>query len=156
MSERAREPVFFEDTEEEPEPEPSTESAGRGGALTAVGSDLGDDESNGEPPAEGWGSSYDDPERKGRSLGGSLSSAIRLLFRVHSLPIEELNLSMRAAGVLRRSGLITLGQIMSKSEEELLALRNFGRKCYDELRSRLDELGLGPADAPWDSVRGVN
>jgi len=43
MSERAREPVFFEDVEEETEPEPTTESAGVGGPPTAVGSGLRDD-----------------------------------------------------------------------------------------------------------------
>ena len=156
MSERAREPVFFEDAEEEPEPEPSTESAGSGGALTAVGSDLGGDEGEGEPPAAGWFGSYDDPEREGPTMERRLGAAIRILFHLHSLPIEELNLSMRSSGVLRRNGLVTVGQILSKTEGELLTLRNFGRKCYDELRERLEELGLGPVDAPWDSVRGVN
>ena len=52
---------------------------------------------------------------------------------------------MRAYNCLRRSGLMTIGQVLEKSEEELLALRNFGRKSYDELRERLDELGLLPA-----------
>jgi len=36
--------------------------------------------------------------------------------------------------------------VLEKSEEELLALRNFGRKSYDELREKLDELGLLPID----------
>jgi DNA-directed RNA polymerase subunit alpha len=54
---------------------------------------------------------------------------------------------MRAYNCLRRSGLMTVGQVLEKSEEELLALRNFGRKSYDELRERLDELGLLPADS---------
>jgi DNA-directed RNA polymerase subunit alpha len=53
---------------------------------------------------------------------------------------------MRAYNCLRRSGLMTVGQVLEKSEEELLALRNFGRKSYDELRERLDELGLLSAD----------
>jgi DNA-directed RNA polymerase subunit alpha len=58
------------------------------------------------------------------------------------MPIEDLNLSMRAYNCLRRSGLITIGQVLEKSEEELLALRNFGRKSYDELRDKLDEMGI--------------
>jgi DNA-directed RNA polymerase alpha subunit len=73
-----------------------------------------------------------------------------------SAPIEDLSLTMRSYNVLRRNGLITLGLILSMSEDELLGLQNFSRKCYDELRERLDEFGLGPVDAPWDSVRGVN
>lgn len=64
-----------------------------------------------------------------------------------NMPIEDLNLTMRAYNCLRRSGLMTVGQVLEKSEEELLALRNFGRKSYDELRARLDELGLLSLDA---------
>jgi DNA-directed RNA polymerase subunit alpha len=37
---------------------------------------------------------------------------------------------------------MTVGQVLEKSEDELLALRNFGRKSYDELRDKLVELGL--------------
>lgn len=64
-----------------------------------------------------------------------------------NMPIEDLNLTMRAYNCLRRSGLTTVGQVLEKSEEELLALRNFGRKSYDELRVRLDELDLLSVDA---------
>lgn len=65
----------------------------------------------------------------------------------YNMPIEDLNLSMRAYNCLRRSGLMTVGQVLEKSEEELLALRNFGRKSYDELREKLDEMNLLPMDA---------
>ena len=68
------------------------------------------------------------------------------------MPIEDLNLSMRAYNCLRRSGLITIAQVLEKSEEELLALRNFGRKSYDELREKLDELGLLPIDRSEELV----
>lgn len=59
----------------------------------------------------------------------------------YNTPIEDLALSVRAYNCLKRSGLMTVGQVLEKSEEELLALRNFGRKSYDELRDRLIELG---------------
>lgn len=75
-----------------------------------------------------------------------LGAGIQLTPDKYSMPIEDLNLSMRAYNCLRRSGLITIGQVLEKSEEELLALRNFGRKSYDELREKLDELGLLPVD----------
>jgi DNA-directed RNA polymerase subunit alpha len=55
-------------------------------------------------------------------------------------PIEDLQLSVRAYNCLKRSGLMTVGQVLEKSEDELLSLRNFGRKSYDELRDRLIEL----------------
>ncbi len=63
----------------------------------------------------------------------------------YNTPIEDLNLSVRAYNCLKRSGLMTVGQVIEKSEDELLALRNFGQKSYDELKTRLIELGyLGP------------
>jgi hypothetical protein len=75
-----------------------------------------------------------------------LGAGIQLPPDKYNMPIEDLNLSMRAYNCLRRSGLMTVGQVLEKSEEELLALRNFGRKSYDELRERLDEMGLLSAD----------
>ena len=65
----------------------------------------------------------------------------------YNTPIEDLNLSVRAYNCLKRSGLMTVGQVLEKSEDELLALRNFGRKSYDELRDRLIELGYVDGDA---------
>jgi DNA-directed RNA polymerase subunit alpha len=62
----------------------------------------------------------------------------------YNMPIEDLNLSVRAYNCLKRSGLMTVGQVLEKSEDELLSLRNFGRKSYDELRDKLAELGLLP------------
>ena len=75
-----------------------------------------------------------------------LGAGIQLTPDKYNMPIEDLSLSMRAYNCLRRSGLMTMGQVLEKSEEELLALRNFGRKSYDELRDKLDEMGLLPAD----------
>ncbi len=71
-----------------------------------------------------------------------LGAGVQLTPDKYNMAIEDLNLSMRAYNCLRRSGLITVGQVLEKSEEELLALRNFGRKSYDELREKLDEIGL--------------
>ena len=65
----------------------------------------------------------------------------------YNTPIEQLNLSVRAYNCLKRSGLMTVGQVLEKSEDDLLALRNFGRKSYDELRAKLDPDGLPPAGA---------
>jgi len=60
----------------------------------------------------------------------------------YNTPIEDLQLSVRAYNCLKRSGLMTVGQVLEKSEDELLSLRNFGRKSYDELRDRLVELSF--------------
>ena len=65
----------------------------------------------------------------------------------YNTPIEELNLSVRAYNCLKRSGLMTVGQVLEKSEDELLTLRNFGQKSYDELKTRLIERGYLQEDA---------
>jgi DNA-directed RNA polymerase subunit alpha len=77
-----------------------------------------------------------------------LGAGVVLTPERYNMPIEDLNLSMRAYNCLRRSGLMTVGQVLEKGEEELLSLRNFGRKSYEELRDRLNELGLLPAEQP--------
>lgn len=59
----------------------------------------------------------------------------------YNTPIEELNLSVRAYNCLKRSGLMTVGAVLEKSEDELLTLRNFGLKSYEELKARLIEYG---------------
>src|SRR6266545_282716 len=86
----------------------------------------------------------DDPGDERKVLQRHLGAAINVVVHVYSLPIEELHLSLRAYNVLRRSGLIAVGQVLKKPEEELISLRNFGRKSYDELREKLDELGILP------------
>lgn len=61
---------------------------------------------------------------------------------LYEMTVEDLNLSMRAQNCLKRSGIMTVGEILEHSEEELLALRNFGRKSYDEMMARLVELDI--------------
>lgn len=75
-------------------------------------------------------------------VGRGLGSGSALPPDRYNTPIEELNLSVRAYNCLKRSGLMTVGAVLEKSEEELLALRNFGRKSYDELRDKLVSLGF--------------
>jgi DNA-directed RNA polymerase subunit alpha len=78
------------------------------------------------------------PQLVGRGLG----SGATLPPDRYNTPIEDLNLSVRAYNCLKRSGLMTVGAVLEKSEEELLALRNFGRKSYDELRDKLVSMGF--------------
>ena len=74
----------------------------------------------------------------------------------YNMPIEDLNLSVRAYNCLKRSGLMTtVGSVLEKSEDELLSLRNFGRKSYDELRDKLIELGLLTPSDDDDESRGA-
>lgn len=53
------------------------------------------------------------------------------------MPIEELNLSARAENSLKRAGLTKVGQIVTMNPQDLLDIRNFGQKSFDELIDRL-------------------
>jgi DNA-directed RNA polymerase subunit alpha len=81
------------------------------------------------------------------ATGPSGSTGLALAPDRYNTPIEDLSLSVRAYNCLKRSGLMTVGQVLEKSEDELLGLRNFGRKSYDELRDRLIELGYVDGNA---------
>jgi DNA-directed RNA polymerase subunit alpha len=58
------------------------------------------------------------------------------------LPIEELDLSERPRNCLRRAQVNTIGELVSKTEDDLLAITNFGQKSLDEVLQKLDERGL--------------
>lgn len=58
------------------------------------------------------------------------------------LPIEELDLSERPRNCLKRARVDTIGQLVGKSEDDLLAITNFGSKSLDEVLQKLDERGL--------------
>jgi DNA-directed RNA polymerase subunit alpha len=59
-----------------------------------------------------------------------------------ALTIEELNLSVRSYNCLKREGINTVGDLVQKTEAELLDIRNFGQKSIDEVKAKLEELGL--------------
>jgi DNA-directed RNA polymerase subunit alpha len=61
----------------------------------------------------------------------------------YAITIEELNLSVRSYNCLKREGLNTVGDLVQKSETELMDIRNFGQKSIDEVKTKLEELGLG-------------
>jgi DNA-directed RNA polymerase subunit alpha len=56
---------------------------------------------------------------------------------LYDTPIEALDLSPRAYNSLKRAGVSKVGEVLDMSEEDLLNVRNFGRKSLDELRDRL-------------------
>lgn len=62
--------------------------------------------------------------------------------KVYDTPIEELDLSVRAYNCLKRVGITKVGQVLEMSEEDLLGVRNFGRKSLDELREKLEARGF--------------
>ena len=58
------------------------------------------------------------------------------------LPIEDLDLSERPRNCLKRAQVNTIGELLQKTEDDLLAITNFGQKSLDEVKVKLDERGL--------------
>ena len=61
---------------------------------------------------------------------------------MENFPIEELELGVRSYNCLKRVGIETIGDLTSKSENELAAIPNFGRKSIEEVRETLAAHGL--------------
>ena len=57
-------------------------------------------------------------------------------------PIEELELGVRSYNCLKREGVETIGDLIAKSDQELMCIPNFGRKSIEEVRERLAKNNL--------------
>jgi DNA-directed RNA polymerase subunit alpha len=80
----------------------------------------------GEPVRPGNGSAYPIPQK------------------IYDTPIEELDLSVRAYNCLKRSNITRVGQVLTMSRDDLLAVRNFGEKSLTELAERLQQRHMLP------------
>ncbi len=58
------------------------------------------------------------------------------------MSIEELDFSVRSYNSLKRAGISTVGELINKSEEEMMTIRNLGRKSLKEVKDKLEELSL--------------
>ena len=65
-----------------------------------------------------------------------------------AMPIEELDLTVRSYNCLKREGIHTVGELVGRSEADLLDIRNFGAKSIDEVKMKLVGLGLALKDSP--------
>ena len=65
-----------------------------------------------------------------------------------SLPIEEMDLTVRSYNCLKREGIHTVGELVGRTEADLLDIRNFGQKSIDEVKIKLAGLGLSLKDSP--------
>ncbi len=65
-----------------------------------------------------------------------------------ALPIEELDLTVRSYNCLKREGIHTVGELVSRSEADLMDIRNFGAKSIDEVKAKLVGLGMALKDSP--------
>lgn len=64
-----------------------------------------------------------------------------------SMPIEDLELTVRSYNCLKREGINTVAELVALNEQQLKGIRNFGEKSVDEVRDKLEELGLSLKDS---------
>jgi DNA-directed RNA polymerase subunit alpha len=67
------------------------------------------------------------------------------------MPIEDLDLPMRAYNSLKRNNIVKVGQLLQLQDDDLLRMRNFGKKSLDEMKERLRMRGFLPPDEGADS-----
>ncbi|MDE9365281.1 DNA-directed RNA polymerase subunit alpha [Luteipulveratus sp. YIM 133132] len=85
-------------------------------------------------------------EAEGIDMGPSPTDAA--LAADLALPIEDLDLTVRSYNCLKREGIHSVGELVGRSEADLLDIRNFGAKSIDEVKDKLREMGLQLKDSP--------
>src|SRR5437764_12202 len=93
----------------------------------AIFTDLEKIEGSGEPPA---------------AAGAGAGPEIPLAHGMENFPIEELELGVRSYNCLKRVGIETIGDLVTKTETELAAIPNFGKKSIEEVKETLASHGL--------------
>jgi DNA-directed RNA polymerase subunit alpha len=74
--------------------------------------------------------------------GGADGAGVSLAGGMENFPIEELELGVRSYNCLKRVGIETIGDLVTKSESELAAIPNFGKKSIEEVKETLQQHGL--------------
>ncbi|MDG3008996.1 DNA-directed RNA polymerase subunit alpha [Rhodococcus sp. D2-41] len=85
-------------------------------------------------------------EAEGIEIGPSPAEADHIA--AFGLPIEDLDLTVRSYNCLKREGVHTVGELVARTESDLLDIRNFGQKSIDEVKVKLNTLGLALKDSP--------
>ncbi|NCV41741.1 MAG: DNA-directed RNA polymerase subunit alpha [Actinobacteria bacterium] len=85
-------------------------------------------------------------EAEGIEMGPSVMDAA--LAADLALPIEDLDLTVRSYNCLKREGIHTVGELVARSEADLLDIRNFGSKSIDEVKAKLVSMGMSLKDSP--------
>jgi DNA-directed RNA polymerase subunit alpha len=65
-----------------------------------------------------------------------------------SMPVEALDLTVRSYNCLKREGIHTVGELITRSEADLMDIRNFGAKSIDEVKDKLASMGIALKDSP--------
>ena len=85
-------------------------------------------------------------EAEGIEIGPSPAEADHIAS--FALPIDDLDLTVRSYNCLKRVGVHTVGELVARTESDLLDIRNFGQKSIDEVKIKLHQLGLSLKDSP--------
>jgi DNA-directed RNA polymerase subunit alpha len=85
---------------------------------------------------------YDDDQVEFDNKPESESEENAELRKLLNMSVNEIELSVRAANCLNNANITTVGQLALKSEAEMLKYRNFGKKSLNEIKEKLQELGL--------------
>ena len=85
-------------------------------------------------------------EAEGIEIGPSAAEADHIA--AFALPIDDLDLTVRSYNCLKREGVHTVGELVARTESDLLDIRNFGQKSIDEVKIKLHQLGLSLKDSP--------
>src|SRR3954451_18104047 len=85
-------------------------------------------------------------EAEGVDIGPSAADAA--LAADLALPIEEMDLTVRSYNCLKREGIHSIGELVGRSEADLIDIRNFGQKSIDEVKSKLAGMNLALKDSP--------
>ncbi|MDR1118846.1 MAG: DNA-directed RNA polymerase subunit alpha [Bifidobacteriaceae bacterium] len=88
------------------------------------------------------------PEAEGIEIGPSPTDAS--LAADLALLVEDLDLTIRSYNCLKREGIHTVGELVARSEADLLDIRNFGIKSINEVKEKLSSLGLSLKDSPLE------
>jgi len=74
--------------------------------------------------------------------GKEVSEEQNRLRKLLNMSVNEIELSVRAANCLNNANITTVGELAMKSEQEMLKYRNFGKKSLNEIKSKLEQIGL--------------
>ncbi len=69
-------------------------------------------------------------------------------------PIEDLELSVRSTNCLKRAGIHIVADLADKTEEEMMKVRNLGRKSFEEIKNTMDSLGVSFKPSP--NINNIN
>ena len=78
----------------------------------------------------------------GRGTSAQDERSLSVPPEIYQMPIERLQLSPRTLNCLKRAHMSKVGQVLETPDDELLKIRNFGEKSLEELKNKIQELGL--------------